>query len=373
MDIGQIRKIFKVTDKFIFFNNAAESPMNSIYRDKLDEFYDLATFAPHTKPDVRQVVREKLSQLLGGQSEDYALITSTGIGSGIVAGGLSFKKGDNIVLPKDEHRNNLFPWLALQEKGLEIRFVAVAKNGYIAPEDIEACVDENTKLVTIAAVRFNSGYRADLKRISEIAHSKNALLCVDAIQAAGIVPIDVEKMGIDIMSSAGFKWLLGIPGTGFLYVSEHARKLIKPIIPGMFAAENSTSELKYYEDSRKYETGSISYSLFYAWQASLDFLSHIGIDNIFKRVLTITDLIINGFQERNIEILSPLDYKNRSSILFFTLGSEENNLKLVKRLESQNIIMCVRDGKCRISPSFYSTESEVSTFFKVLDALLLEV
>ena len=368
MNIEQLRSYFPVTQSYTFLNNAAESPMNLVVREALDQFFDIACDAPHNKPDIRWAVRQKLSELLGGLPEDYALITSTGVGSGIVAAGFDFIAGDNVVLPENEHRNNLFPWLALQDKGVEIRFVPVSETGHIDYEDINALVDENTRIVSIAAVRFNSGFRADLKKISAIAHAKGALLFVDAIQAAGVVPIHVEDMGIDIMSSAGFKWLLGIPGTGFLYVNEKARALIHPVIPGMYAAENSITELKYLKDSRKYETGSIAYSLFYAWQEGLDLLHSMGIENIYKRVLELTDLLIEGFNERQIKIVSSIENRNeRSAILFCSLGDEAINESLREKLQEHNIIIAVKDGKCRISPNFFNTKNEIEHFFEVLD------
>jgi len=371
MTIEKLRSHFPVTQSYTFFNNAAESPMNLVFREALDKFYDIACEAPQNKPDVRWGVREKLSELLGGLPEDYALITSTGVGSGMVAAGYDFKAGDNVVLPENEHRNNLYPWLALKDKGVDIRLVPVAENGYIDLEDIKTLVDENTKIVSIAAVRFNSGFRADLKKISEIAHAKGALLFVDAIQAAGVVPIHVEEMGIDVMSSAGFKWLLGIPGTGFLYANEKARELIQPIIPGMFAAENSVTELHYLTDSRKYETGSIAYSLFYAWQEGLDLLLSIGVENIYKTVLELTDLLIEGLNARHIKILSSIKNRTeRSAILFCSLGNESVNESFQEKLQENNIIIAVRDGKCRISPNFFNTKKEVEHFFDVLDQVI---
>lgn len=362
------KEMFPVTKNYIFLNNAAESPMNSLYRSGLDQYLDIVCEAPQTKPGVRLEVKTKLAKLLGGASSDYALITSTGVGVGIVASGLNFKSGDNIVMPEDEHRNNIFPWLALKEKSVEIRFVPVSKTGLIKINDIESLIDDRTVVVSIAAVRFNSGFRSDLKKISDLAHKNNALFFVDAIQAAGIVPLNVLDMGIDVLSCAGFKWLLGSPGTGFLYINEKARKLIKPVLPGMFAAENSNTELKYFSDSRMYETGSIAYSLFYAWQKSLDFLTELGIENIYTKVLMLTDLLIKGLRERDVEILSEVANKSeRSAILFFSLGSEKLNQSLEEKLKENNIIIAVRDGKCRMSPSFYNSENDIEEFFRVFD------
>lgn len=362
------KKMFPVTNNYIFLNNAAESPMNIIYREALNEYLDTVCESPHTKPGMRLEVKKRLSKLIGGLPSDYALITSTGIGAGIVAKGINFEDGDNIVTFADEHRNNLFPWLSLKDKGVQVRFVDLNENGSINYKDVERLIDDRTRLVAVSAVRFNSGFRVDLKLISGLAHSLGAILYVDGIQALGVAPINVDDMGIDVLSAGGFKWLLGSPGTGFLYVSPNVRAKINPVMPGMFSAEESTVDLNYYDDSRKYETGSISYSLFYAWQKSLDFLIETGVENIFDRVIELTNYLIDGLKKRNIKILSDINsIKERSAILFFSLGNEELNNMAQVEFEKAKIIISVRDGKCRVSPSFYNTKEEIETFFNVLD------
>lgn len=367
MDINELRKLFPVTKEYIFLNNAAESPLNLRFRNKLDGYLDTVENAPHTKPSIRDDVRIKLSALLGGKPDEYALVNSTGIGISIVAAGYNWQKGDNIVVPADEHWNNTFPWQALENKGIDVRFVPLDDNNRINPLKLEALTDKNTKIVSTAAVRFNSGFRSDLKTLADIAHDKGALFVVDGIQAAGVVPMNVDTDHIDILSCAGFKWLLGMPGTGFLYVKKSVQDKISPILPGMFAADNHSNKLKYYQDARRFETGSIAYSLFHGWTASLDLLEEIGIDNIYKRVLALTDRIIEGLHLKNIEIVTPIDkISERSAILIFTMGSIDANKALFEKLLEKNIIVTLRDGLIRISPSFFNTEEEIDRFLDML-------
>ena len=367
MDIEKTRDLFPVTERYIFLNNAAESPLNLKVKAKIDEYLDLALYSPQDKPSVREDVREKLSELLGGNPSEYALTTSTGLGISMVASGFKWKEGDNVVVPNNEHWNNSFPWRALKEKGVDVRFVHPDENNRVKPEDVEALTDRNTRIVSIAAVSFNSGFRADLKSISHIAHDKGALFVVDGIQGAGVVPINVEDDNIDILSSAGFKWLLGMPGTGFLYVNKNIQELITPTLPGMFAADLYSDDLEYYPDARRFETGSIAYSLFYGWNGGLDILKEIGIENIYKRILLLTDQIIYGLQSKNIEIKSPIDkISERSSIIIFNLGSEEANKILYKKLLENNIVVTLRDSLIRISPSFYNTKEEIDKFLSFL-------
>jgi selenocysteine lyase/cysteine desulfurase len=367
MNITQIRTLFPVTQNSVYLNNAAESPLNIKVRQRLEAYLTLASETPHEKPTVRQPVRAALAELLGGASDDYALVTSTGVGIGIVAAGYDWKRGDNVVVPADEHWNNTFPWLALRERGVEVRLVPVDEDQRVNPETVNSMVDGNTRILATAAVRFNTGFRANLKLLSEIAHAKGALFVVDGIQGAGVFPIDVDEMGIDIHACAGFKWLLGMPGTGFLYVNKAAQEKIEPVLPGMAAAKNDYRELNYHTDARRYETGTIAYSLFHAWISGLDLLKEVGVADIHARVLELTDRIIAGLRSKYIEIVSPVEeLSERSAIISFTMGSETADRAVYDKLTGNKVSTALRDGRIRVSPNFFNTEEEIDRFLDVL-------
>ena len=368
MNTTQLRSLFPVTQNFVYLNNAAESPLNVKAHQRLEAYLTLASETPHKKPAVRQPVRVALAELLGGASENYALVTSTGVGIGLVAAGYDWKKGDNVVVPADEHWNNTFPWLALRRRGVEVRLVPVDEDQRVSPEKVDSMVDGNTRILATTAVRFNTGFRANLTLLSKIAHDKGALFVVDGIQGAGVFPIDVDEMGIDIHACAGFKWLLGMPGTGFLYVNNAARERISPVLPGMSAAENKLRELNYYPDARQYETGTVAYSLFHAWLAGLDLLKEVGITKIHSRVLELTDRIIAGLRSKNISIVSPVEsISERSAIIAFTMGSEEANGALQERFTANGVLTALRDGRIRVSPNFFNTDAEIDKFLDVLE------
>ena len=195
----------------------------------------------------------------------------------------------------------------------------------------------------------------------ELTNAASVLLSLTAIA----LPIGVEKDNIDVLCSAGFKWLLGMPGTGFMYINKNAQKRIRPVLPGMFSADLYSKDLKYHKSARRYETGSIAYPLFYGWSAGLDIIKEIGVENIHKRILTLTGAIIAGLKEKNIKILSPVEnISERSAIIIFTMGSFEKNKALYEKLLSKNIIVTLRGKVIRVSPSFYNTIEEIDTFLK---------
>lgn len=367
MDLERLRALFPVTDRTVFLNNAAESPMNLRIRQRLDEYLSLAAEAPHRKPAVRTSVRRLLAGLLGGRPEDYALVTSTGVGLGLVAAGFAWSPGDNLVVPAEEHWNNTFPWLALRERGIEVRIVPLDSDLRLDPARVAEQVDARTRLVAVAAVRHTTGFRTDLKALGRIAHDRGALLVVDGIQAAGVMPLHVETDGIDVLASAGFKWLLGFPGTGFLYVRPGLEDRIRPALPGMFAAEDDLTQVRFFPDARRYETGTLAYPLFHAWTAGLELLAEIGIPAIQARALALTDQLLEGLHRAGMALATPAKHpEERSAIVSFSAGSAEANHALFERLEARGIIISLRGGRCRVSPSFYNTEEEISRFLETL-------
>ncbi|HEY3381306.1 MAG TPA: aminotransferase class V-fold PLP-dependent enzyme [Vicinamibacterales bacterium] len=363
MDWSECRRLFPVTDELVFLNNAAESPLNLAVRRRLDEYLDLAARAPHNRPPARNPVRVLLSRLLGGLPEEYALVTSTAVGIGLTAAGYRWEPGDNVVVPAQEHWNNTFPWLALRDRGIDVRIAPVDADSRVDPARIADRIDARTRIVALAAVRHGTGFRADLKLVSRMARDRGALFVVDGIQAAGVVPLNVEDDGIDVLACGGFKWLLGLPGTGFLYVRKDAWERIRPTMPGMFSAEDDLTEIRWLPGARRYESGSLSYSLFHAWTAGLEMLLEIGVPAIHARVLDLTSRLIDALRVAGMTILTPVETREeRSAIVSFTAGSQEQNQAIVARLIERKIAIALRVGSCRVSPSFYNTEEEIDRF-----------
>ena len=367
MDVAAIRRQFPVTERMVFLNNAAESPLSLPVRRRLDEYLDQAACAPDKRPPARHPVRPLLSRLLGGSADEYALVTSTGVGLGFAAAGYAWVPGDNVVLPAGEHWNNTFPWLALRTRGIDVRVVPLGADQRLDPARVAERVDARTRMVAVAAVNHLTGFRSDLRRLSRIAHECGALFVVDGVQAAGVVPLNVDDDGIDVLAGAGFKWLLGLHGTGYVYVRRDAWERVQPVLPGMFAAEDDLHDLRWLPSAQRYETGSLAYALFHAWTAGLEMILEIGVPAIHARVLDLTSRLISGLRARGMTMITPAAHAGeRSAIVTFTAASQEANRALHARLGEQGIGISLRAGQCRVSPSFYNTEEEIERLLAAL-------
>ncbi len=366
-DFDQIRALFPVTKAQTYLMNAGQSPLNTRSRAALDAYLDMSAVDLDARPSVREPIRDLLAGLLGGESKDYAVTTSTGTGISTVAAGLCWQAGDNVVLPAGEHWNSTFPWFHLKSRGVTTRTVKPNADNRVLVEDVAKQVDERTRVVSVTAVRFDTGFRADLRSLADLAHAHGALLVVDGTQCAGASTINVVEDGIDVLACGGFKWLMGLAGTGFMYVNERARALISPVSPGMFSAEHSFTDLNFHDDARRYETGTIAYTLLHGWAAGLQLVTDIGVKNIEARNLHLTDRLIAGLRDTHQRVLSPVDRpQERSAIVAFTTGSDESNQTLFEKLGAAKVKISHRHGSLRVSPNFFNTEAEIDRFLNCL-------
>jgi selenocysteine lyase/cysteine desulfurase len=367
IDLIDLRRHFPVTDHVTFLNNAAESPLCLPVRRRLETYLDAAARTPDARPSSRHPLRPLLARLLGGQPDEYALVTSTGAGIGLVAAGFPWQAGDNVVVPEDEHGNNTFPWLALRDRGVDVRLVPVGPDQRVDPGRVAEHLDGRTRVVAAAAVRHLTGFRANLKALSTMAHERGALFVVDGVQAAGVVPLHVDHDGIDVLAGAGFKWLLGMHGTGYLYVRKGAWDRIRPAMPGMFAAEDNLRELRWLPTAQRYETGSLAYALFHAWTAGLELILDAGVDAIHARVLALTGQLMEGLHDAGMTVVTPAGCADeRSAIVSFTAGSAEANQALVRRLTERQVAVSLRGGRIRVSPGLYNTGDDIDRLLEAL-------
>ncbi len=373
MDLTRFRAQFPVTERLLFLNHASEAPISTPVRQRINEYLDVAEADPDAAPFLPALTRvpELLSQLLGGSPAEYALMPNTATGVNTVALGLDWQPGDNVVLPAEEYPANSYPWLNLRQRGVEVRVVPLEKNLRVDPSRLATYVDDRTRVVAVSAVEYLSGFRNDLPRLSEIAHARKALFVVDAIQAAGALPIHVDADGIDVLAAGGYKWLMGPVGTGFAYFRRSAWERIRPVLPGAFAsvegAADAAGAFTLLPTAGRYMTGCLPFSLHYGWTAGLEMLLEAGVENIAAQIRLLTDRLIAGLQLKGIIIATPVGRKaERSGIISFTLGSPEANEALVKRLAGEKIIISFRGGRCRVSPHFYNTPADIDRLLEAL-------
>ena len=377
MNIEKLRDNFPVTQNLIYFNHAAVGPLPLSSSKKAEAFLQDATnngclnYLDWIKDEDK--VRSMAATLVGGSADEIAFVKNTSTGISMVAQGLKWERGDNVIIPESEFPANAYPWFNLKDKGVEVRLVK-ERDGRLLPENFEALMDERTRLLSVSWVEFASGFMNNISALGDICHKRGILFCVDAIQGLGVFEMDVEKHHIDFLAADGHKWLLAPEGLGILYVSARVIDNLHPSFVGWHSVEDASNYLPYHfdkirKDAKKFEEGSPNLLGTFALGASLELLLHVGIKNICERVLKLTDLLAEGLTKRGYQVLSPRGDGEKSGILIFSSGDEEKNQVLFDFLNRGKVFCALRGRGVRLSPHFYNTEEEVERFFQILDHL----
>jgi len=347
-----------------YFNHAAVAPFSRPVRDALESYLQMKNV---TNPEPFELVlkamvetKEKLARLINTSRERIAILDNTSNSLNIIATGLDWKSGDRVIVPDIEFPANVYPFMNLKRRGVELDFVP-HRGGKIALEDIERRITPRSRLLSISHVQFLHGYRSDLAAISEICHSRGVLFSVDAIQSAGAAPIDVQAMGIDFLAAGGQKWLMGPEGIAFVYVSEACQERLALGTMGWMNNKDFFSDFFRYridlEDSaRRFENGTPNCMGVFGLNASLGLLLEVGAERIEQHLVDLTQGVINRVKERGIELVSPEDRRERAGIVTFRPKDAQ---VMFQRLREEKVMVSIREGCIRFSPHFYNSSQEL--------------
>jgi cysteine desulfurase / selenocysteine lyase len=372
LNIENIKKEFPVTQELIFFDHARVAPLPERVRKEVTAFVDDATRfgTAHYETWIAGIEqsRKNFARLINAGTDEVAFVKNTSEGLSIVANGLDWKSGDNVVIPDIEFPANVYPWWNLKRLGVETRMVH-AIEGRVLFDDLVKQVDARTRLISISSVECNSGFRCDLNRIGAFCKEKGILFCVDAIQSLGILPMDVKRDHIDFLSADGHKWMLSVEGLGGFYISRDVLEKVYPVTVGwgnmVNAADFMNYQFEFRPGAKRFEEGSFNTMSIHAFGAALDLLLETGIENIEKRVIALGDTILEQLHRRGLEVYSSTRPEERSGNISFVMNQDIN--RLYEWMMEHKVKLTVRDGLVRVSPHFYNSESEILNFFQLLD------
>lgn len=368
-----IRNLFPATEKYAYLNSAAVSPMPKITADavysQLKDVCENGTINFADWIQTKERARKLAAEMLNVRAEQIAFMRNTSDGFASVANGLSWKKSDNIVTFAKEFPANFYAWRRIRDKfGVELRLCS-EQNGRIDLDEFISLIDANTRLVSISAVQFASGFRADLERIGEAAKKNNALFAVDIIQGFGAIPLDLSSL-VDVACGASHKWLCSPEGCGILYLSDKAREQIEPTLVGWISVENAWDfddyEQKFKPNALAWESGTSGASLFYGLEQSLKLLHKTSAKNIENYLEELTDFLCESLAGKDYEIVSSRERGEKSQIVCVKNRNGLASNEIAKILEKENIIVAPRGDRLRIAPHFFNNQADIE---RLLDAL----
>ncbi len=197
---------------------------------EIDDFVSMLKVFEETKAG--------LAKLINTTIERIAFVDNTTNGLNILAQGMKWEKGDRILLNDIEFPANVYPFLNLEKDGVVIDFVK-SHDGIVSAEDIIENVKPGTKLISVSQVQFLTGYRIELQKLGEFCKENGIIFCVDAIQGLGAVRLDVQKDNIDFISCGTQKWLMGLQGLAFIYISKNLQEKLTPKYTGWQSVKNA--------------------------------------------------------------------------------------------------------------------------------------
>jgi len=365
------RREFPVTEKYIYLDHSGVAPMPLRVKNAIAGF--LAESAEggafHYPKWAQRIsgIRSACARLINAGPDEIAFVKSTSHGLSIVAEGLDWKPGDNVLIYEKEFPSNIYPWLNLKRKGVEVKIIP-SREGRIFIDDIETLIDSRTKLLAISSVQFSNGFRIDLKKVGALCRKNNVLLCVDAIQSLGVIPMDIKEYNVDFLSADAHKWLLGPEGIGIFYCRRELAERLAPPLTGWKCVRNELDfdhpDFCLKTDALRFEEGSMNLLGIFGLGAAVDLLLEIGIGNIEEHVLGLGEVIMREAEQRGYLVRTPKARGERGGNVTFSGNFEPDAAK--DRLREKGIMVNSRGGGLRVSPHFYNTEEEVLAFFHAL-------
>ena len=319
-------------------------------------------------PLLRQT-RARASELLGADPSEVALLGPTTAGLSAVAAGLDWQAGDEVLIYQDDFPVNVYPWLALESRGVQVRRLQTPTLGHIPPELVAEQLTDQTRLVALASCHFVSGWRIDHDAIGRLLRERGVLFCLDAIQTLGAFPTTVEH--VDFLAADAHKWLLGPCAAGVFFVR---RELQDRLAPSAFGWNNvrcpnyvAQETMNLRSDARRYEAGSFNILGIAGLNAALGLLLEVGIDNIAADLTAKRAWLVEALQAKGYEVFHPEVASGITSS-----WREDTDMKaLGEKLAAENIIASVREDRSeqdylRFSPHFYNTQSELERAVELL-------
>jgi selenocysteine lyase/cysteine desulfurase len=373
---------FPVVAHRVFMAHAAVAPLPRVAVEAIREYTEQGSRDQQESglPGRRvEEAREAAGRLLGCSAAEVALLGPTSLGLNLVANGLTWKKGDEVVYYHGDYPANVYPWSKLGDRGVRPVELKPRHPGKITWDLVEAALTSRTRLVALATCHFLSGYRIDVDTIGRNLAARGILFCLDGIQTLGAFPLSVKH--VDFLSADSHKWMLGPLGAGIFYVKRARFAELAPTLLGSWNVQSpefeARREIAYYDGARRYEPGALNAPGIVGMLASLELLLRVGVGAVGERILQLRRLVLEGARPlgyrlytEEVDLDEETTDRERSGIISLVRpGSDVKDI--FTNLVRQGISVSLRRGRdgaalLRISPHFYNTEEEVRRLISAL-------
>jgi cysteine desulfurase / selenocysteine lyase len=311
-----------------------------------------------------------VAQMLGGKAEDVVLLANASEPLNLLANSIDWRPGDRVLVTDLEFPSGVLPWLRLKPLGVEIE-VLPTENGEVELAQFQSRITEKTRVVLVSQVSYKSGTQIPfLRELAEVTHRAGGILCVDATQALGRVPVSAE--GVDFLVASSYKWLLGAHGLGVVYCAPTLRQRLLPSTVGWWSVQDLFSSHRFErfsrtDGARSWQPGMPNFPAIYALKAGLEYLLNIGVERIDQELRPLVAKLREGLQDLGANLLTPFDPRYASGIVSFAHNRAE---AIGAALGQAGVVVWVGDGRVRASVHLYNDDSDVRLCLEALRPII---
>ncbi|WP_250658193.1 aminotransferase class V-fold PLP-dependent enzyme [Alkalimarinus coralli] len=376
----KLKSEFPLHNDICYLNHAAVSPWPKRTQLAVSSFaeenaiFGATNYLEWLKTE--SALRAHLAKLINAPSpSDIALSKSTSEALSIIAYGLQWEQGDEIVISNQEFPSNRIVWESLSNKGVNLKVVNIDKDDPVSA--IEKRLTSKTKLVSISSVQYASGLKIDIDRLGKVCKQKNVLFCVDAIQSLGAYKFDIAQSLADFVVADGHKWMMGPEGLALLYVKPEVRDSMTLNQYGWHMVKHrgdyTRNSWELAPDATRFECGSPNMLGIHALNASLSLINEIGIETISEALDSNISYLIGKLKDiPGIEFVSSIEHPRLAGIVTFTVNGIEPN-ELYSELMKAGVICACRGGGVRFSPHFYTPEHVIDRAIEIVKTTVCQL
>lgn len=312
--------------------------------------------------------KQQLARMLGAEKENIAFGDNSSRMLNLFTGGLALQPGDQVLLSADCFISNRFAWQAQQRRGIELVFLPT-RGGMLQPEELAAAITPRTRVVSLCCAESSTGFVPDLVRIGALCRERGVLLCVDAVQSAGVLPLDVERMQIDFLVGNDYKWMMGFGGTGYAFVSDRLIGQLSPWGAGWMSDthrfDTTRKQLEYRADAGRFEMGYPNVAGIFALGLAAERYLALGAGNVAGYVGRLREhLLERSRHSENLGLCWDFPKENRGSIVCFSTRCPAG--EVWRYLQEHNIVVDLQGEHLRVSLHYFNNQQDID---HLLDAV----
>lgn len=359
----------------VYLDTAAEGLLPLCATEAMDAYLrDKGRGTPGREAMFEEEERSKCvaARLLAARPENVALLPSATDALNLLANSLDWRPGDEVVTTDLEFPSGVLAFLRLRDRGVRLQVVP-SRGGAVDPGRLCSAIGPATRVVVLSQVSYKTGTNmGDISAVAAEARRRGALVCVDATQAMGRVPVSME--GVDLLTASSYKWLLGVHGAAIVCLGEGLRDRVLPGAAGWYSVvdvfgPNRFTEFHWKAGAGRLVGGMPNFSAIYVLRRSLELMETFGVAQIHRRLAPHMAALRAGLERMGLEVLTPPGRDGDSGIVSFAHREHE---AIGAALEKRGIVVWRGDGRVRVSVHLYNTARDVEALLGGIEAVLAE-